>query len=73
MTQVRVASTETEQDGGRSEAFVVAWPLNNNPAHINSILATAVREAVSGLQVVLIALDARGDLTPTAALTTCSR
>lgn len=60
--KVRVALTEIERDDGGSDAFVIAWPLSNDPAEINAASAEAAQNVVGGLPVVLVALADNGDL-----------
>ena len=47
--QVRVALTETERADGGTDAFVMAWPLDNDPAHTNAAAAAAIQRHVGGL------------------------
>ena len=60
--QVRVALTETRRADSPSNAFVIAWPLDNDPAHVNSGTAAAIQAEVGGLPVVVVALAANGEL-----------
>ncbi len=60
---VRIALTEApKKTEDRSDAFVIAWPLDNDPGHATAGAAAAIREEIGGLPVVVVALDSQGDL-----------
>ncbi|MDX6587269.1 MAG: hypothetical protein QOI31_1742 [Solirubrobacterales bacterium] len=60
---VRIALTEApKKTEDHSDAFVIAWPLDNDPGHATTGAAAAIHEEVGGLPVLVVALDSRGDL-----------
>ena len=63
MAAIRIATDYIWLDGPKgAEPYVVAWPLDNDPAALSPALAAAVSAAVPGLPVVLIAVDKYGDV-----------
>ena len=60
--QVRVALTETGPHERGADAFVIAWPVDNDPAHANAGAARAIQRELGGLPTVVVALTGTGDL-----------
>ncbi len=59
---VRIALAETPNANGRTDAFVIAWPLDNDARHASAGAAAAIRQEVGGLPVLVVAVDSHGDL-----------
>lgn len=59
---VRIALTETPSAEGRTDAFVISWPLENDPRHMTAGASEAVRREVGGLPAVLVALDSNREI-----------
>lgn len=62
MRAVRIATDYSRIDSCGSEPYLVAWPLDNDPAALTPALAAAVAAAVPGLPVVLVAENDDGDV-----------
>ncbi|HYI98635.1 MAG TPA: hypothetical protein VEX36_02995 [Thermoleophilaceae bacterium] len=63
MPVIRITIVDSSSEGSRDdEPYVIAWPLDNEPATLTPGLAGAVRALVPGIAVVLVCIDERGDL-----------